>query len=91
MPKKVKSIKTPKQDGYLTKELLGEFIRARRTQEGLKMVDVAMLCNISIATLSNIEKAGKNVRIDLALSVAKMLGIKLVVEPWSEDSDEKLS
>lgn len=89
MPKKVKSIKAPKQNGYLTKELLGEFIRARRTQEGLKMVDVAMLCGISIATLSNLEKAEANVRVDLALNVAKMLGIKIVIEPW--DEDEKLS
>ncbi len=89
MPKKVKSIKAPKQNGYLTKELLGEFIRARRTQEGLKMVDVAMLCGISIATLSNLEKAEANVRVDLALNVAKMLGIKIVIEPW--DEDEKFS
>ncbi len=89
MPKKVKSIKAPKQNGYLTKELLGDFIRARRTQEGLKMVDVAMLCGISIATLSNLEKAEASVRVDLALNVAKMLGIKIVIEPW--DEDEKLS
>ncbi len=82
MPKRVKPIPTPKQDGYLTKELLGEFIRARRTQEGLKMHDVAMLCGISIATLTNIEKAEANVRIDYALSVAQMLGIKITIEPW---------
>jgi transcriptional regulator with XRE-family HTH domain len=84
MAKKVKSIPTPKQHGYLTKELLGEFIRARRTQEGLKMHDVAMLCGISIATLTNIEKAEANVRIDSALNVAKMLGIKITVQPWDE-------
>ncbi len=82
MAKKVKSIPTPKQSGYLTREILGEFIRARRTQEGLKMHDVAMLCGISIATLTNIEKAEANVRIDSALNVAKMLGIKIKVEPW---------
>ena len=89
MPKRVKSIPTPKQDEYLSKEILGEFIRARRTQEGLKMHDVAMLCGISIATLSNIEKAQANIRIDSALNVAKMLGIKIKILPWDEDSDEK--
>ncbi len=89
MAKRVKSIPTPTQEGYLTKELLGEFIRARRTQEGLKMVDVAMLCGISIATLTNIEKAEANVRIDSALNVAKMLGIKINVQPW--DGDVKYS
>jgi transcriptional regulator with XRE-family HTH domain len=85
MAKKVKSIPTPTQEGYLTKELLGEFIRARRTQEGLKMHDVAMLCGISIDTLTNIETAKANVRIDSALHVAKMLGITISVQPWDSD------
>jgi transcriptional regulator with XRE-family HTH domain len=84
LAKRVKSIPTPKQDSFLTKELLGNFIRARRTQEGLKMVDVAMLCGISIATLTNIEKAEASVRIDTAFNVAQMLGIKIKVEPWDE-------
>jgi transcriptional regulator with XRE-family HTH domain len=82
MAKRVKPLPTPKQEGFLTKELLGQFIRARRTQEGLKMHDVAMLCGISIATLTNIEKAEASVRIDTALHVAQMLGIKILVEPW---------
>ncbi len=82
MAKRVKSTPTPIQDGYMTKELLGEYIRARRTQEGLKMHDVAMLCGISIATLTNIEKAQANVRIDSILHVAQMLGLKITVEPW---------
>ncbi len=82
MAKRVKPLPTPKQEGFLTKELLGEFIRARRTQEGLKMHDVAMLCGISIATLTNIEKAEASVRIDTALHVAQMLGIRIRVEPW---------
>jgi len=84
MAKRVKSIPTPTQDGYLTKELLGKYIRARRTQEGLKMHDVAMLCGISIATLTNIEKAEANVRIDSVLKVAKMLGIKIEISPWDD-------
>jgi transcriptional regulator with XRE-family HTH domain len=82
MAKRVKPLPTPKQEGFLTKELLGQFIRARRTQEGLKMHDVAMLCGISIATLTNIEKAEASVRIDTALHVAQMLGIRILVEPW---------
>ena len=84
MAKRVKSIPTPTQDGYLTKELLGKYIRARRTQEGLKMHDVAMLCGISIATLTNIEKAEANVRIDSILKVAKMLGVKIEIAPWDD-------
>ena len=82
MAKRVIAIQTPQQDGYMTKELLGDLIRARRTQEGLKMHDVAMLCGISIATLTNIEKAAANVRIDSILTVAQMLGIKLTFEGW---------
>ncbi len=82
MAKRVKSIPTPKQSGYMTRELLGEFIRARRTQEGLKMHDVAMLCDISIATLTNIERAQADVRVDSILKVAKMLGIKIEIKPW---------
>ena len=82
MAKRVKSIPTPIQEGYLSKELLGEFIRARRTQEGLKMHDVAMMCGISIDTLTNIETAKANVRLDSVLNVAKMLGIKITIQPW---------
>ncbi len=82
MAKRVKPLPTPKQEGFLTKELLGQFIRARRTQEALKMHYVAMLYGISIATLTNIEKAEASVRIDTALHVAQMLGIRILVEPW---------
>jgi transcriptional regulator with XRE-family HTH domain len=85
MPKVLKSLKAPKQNGPLTAKLLGQFVKAKRTQAGLKLEDAALLCNIAKDTLSKIENAREGVRFENILHVCKMLGIELVVKPWNEN------
>lgn len=85
MAKQVKAMKIPEQeDAPLTALLLGQFIKAKRTQSGTRIEDAAMLCNVSLATLSNIEN-GKGGRLESALQICRMLGIKLKVVPWDVD------
>lgn len=84
MAKKVKGIPTPKENGPLTADLLGKFVKARRTQSGLRLEDAALLCGVSKDTLSKIENARDGVRFESVLQVCKMLGVELRVKPWSE-------
>ena len=83
MAKKVKPIDTPNANGPLTAQLLGQYVRARRTQANLRLEDAALLCQVAKDTLSKIETARDGVRFDSVLQVCKMLGIKLAVEPWT--------
>jgi len=87
MPKVLKPLKTPMQYGPLTAKLLGQFVKARRTQAGLKLEDAALVCNIAKDTLSKIENAREGVRFENILHVCKMLGIEHVVKPWDEHKD----
>jgi transcriptional regulator with XRE-family HTH domain len=84
MAKKVKSLTTPKQEGPLDAELLGSFVRARRTQAGMGIHETAALCGVAVDTLAKIEKARGDVQLSSVLRVCRMLGITLTVEPWSE-------
>lgn len=84
MGKTLKSQKTPIQKGPLTAEILGQFVRAKRTQSGLKLEDAALLCNVAKDTISKIENAREGVRFENILHVCKMLGIELMVRPWDE-------
>lgn len=88
MTKKVKAMKTPNQDSDLTPELLGQFVKAKRTQLGITIEEAALMCNVAKDTLSKIETARNTVQFQSILQVCKMLGIKLFVESW-ESVDEK--
>ncbi|MCO4754103.1 MAG: hypothetical protein KC478_06460 [Bacteriovoracaceae bacterium] len=52
MGKKVKSIAAPKEKGPLTPELLGKYVKAKRTQSGLRLEDAALICGVAKETLS---------------------------------------
>lgn len=84
MPKAVKALKTPENKGPLTAELLGKFIKAKRTQANLRLEDAALLCNVAKDTLSKIENARDGVRFESVLQVCKMLGVELMIRPWNE-------
>ena len=77
-------IQTPVSEGALTAELLGRFVKAKRTQSGLRLEDAALLCGVAKDTLSKIENARGGVRLESVLLVCKMLGVELVVKPWLE-------
>jgi len=74
---------TPEQEGPLTAELLGRFVRARRTQANLEIRQTALACGVATDTLHKIE-LGKEVSLGSALKVITALGIQLTVENWDE-------
>lgn len=84
MPKTVKPIPAPVQDGPLNAEILGKFIRARRTQAGMGMHEAAAFCGVAVDTLGKMETAKGDVKLSSVLTVCRMLGINLKVETWEE-------
>ncbi len=67
----------------ITKPLdLAAFVRARRTQAGLRIDDAANLCGVSVETLSKIETAKAGVNLDSLFKVLNGLGIQLLVKSW---------
>lgn len=82
MARQIKVLPTPTQKGPLTPELLGKFVRAKRTQAGLRIDDAAQLCRVSVETISKIETAKAGVQTGSLFRVLTGLGIQLKVEPW---------
>jgi transcriptional regulator with XRE-family HTH domain len=80
MAKRVMPTEPPIQNGHMNAKLLGEIIRSKRTSTGLTIQDAAMLCNVSLATMSKIETASKGVMLDKVLQVCENLGIKIYAE-----------
>jgi len=84
MPKTIKPLPTPVQEGPLDAETLGTFVRARRTQSAMGIHEAAAFCGVAVDTLTKIEKAKGDVRLSSVLTVCRMLGISLTVENWEE-------
>ena len=57
--------------------MLGQLIKAKRTEMGMKLADCAALCNVGINTLSRIENGNDNCTLAAAFAVLHGLGIKL--------------
>jgi transcriptional regulator with XRE-family HTH domain len=83
--KQVKALPTPDLNKVLSLELIGQAIKARRTQQGLDMKTVAMLCDLSVVTLGKVENAAKGIRMDSILKVMTALGIKMHIESWENE------
>ena len=79
MARNIKPTPIPAQKGPMTPKLLGEIIRSKRTRLGLGLHDAAMLCNVSVSTLSKIETAKGDVILERALHVCQKLGVNLTV------------
>lgn len=84
MARQVVKTETPDFNEPLTPELLGKFIRARRTQDGIDMNTAAMMSGVSIATLHRIENGNERTTLAAILKVCNTLGVRLMVEPWDE-------
>lgn len=75
-------------------EILGQLIKAKRTELGIKLADCAALCGIGINTLSRIENGNANCTLAAVFSVLRGLGIKLtskelmLITPPSTEKDE---
>ncbi len=83
--KKVKPLPTPNLNQPLSLKLIGETIKERRTQQMLDSKTTAMLCGVSLVTLSKIEKGSPGVRMDSILKVMSGLGIHMSIEPWEDN------
>ena len=92
MARSVKTLATPELDGRLTPALLGEAIRARRTQSGLTLSEAAALCGLAKDTLMKVEHGVATVQLGSVLQICAGLGISLQIAPWSstEADDEWL-
>ncbi len=77
MAKKVKISKMPSTAFIDNAEVLGQLIKAKRTELGIKLADCAALCGIGINTLSRIENGNANCTLSAVFSVLSGLGIKL--------------
>lgn len=77
MAKKVTASNMPNSVFIENAEILGQLIKAKRTELGIKLADCAALCGIGINTLSRIENGNANCTLDAVFSVLNGLGIKL--------------
>lgn len=86
MAKKVKALQTPVTQ-TLTAESLGLFVKAKRTQAGLRLEDAAMLCGVAKDTLSKIESGEGAVRLESVLLVCRKLGVSIELRSWGDDGE----
>ena len=82
MSKKIITLATPDLSQNLTAKLLGEAVRARRTQSNLRQEDAAALCGVAKQTYMQIEHGNSNTKLGSVLKVCAALGIKLNISPW---------
>lgn len=87
MAKQIKRAASPDFKQKLTPELLGQAIKARRTQSKLRMEDAAALCGVAKQTYMKIEHGKPTAQFGYVLQICSALGIKLFIEPW-HDNDE---
>jgi transcriptional regulator with XRE-family HTH domain len=80
MAKRIVPSSLPALDTPMSTKVLGDYVRYKRTHLGLGIHDAAMLCNVSVSTLSKIETAKGGVIFDKVLQVCHALGIDLRVD-----------
>lgn len=89
MAKQIKKTENPNFDQPLTAEFIGQLIKARRTQSGLRLEDAASLCGVAKHTLMKIEHGGATCQLGSVLQICAGLGINLYAKPWDNiDEDE---
>lgn len=82
MAKRIKAVPTPDLNANVNSVLLGQAIRAKRTQSQLRLEDAAALCGVSKQTLTNIELGVGTSQMELVLQICSGLGIQLRILPW---------
>ncbi|CEK10094.1 helix-turn-helix domain-containing protein [Legionella hackeliae] len=89
MAKQIKKIKTPNLQQPLTAELLGEIIKARRTQSDLRLEDAAALCAVAKETFMKVEHGQAGCQLASVLQICAGLGINLYVKPWADNGEDE--
>ncbi|MCC4263476.1 helix-turn-helix domain-containing protein [Oceanimonas baumannii] len=87
MARQVKAQPTPSLTTPITAKLLGEAIRARRTQSGLRLEDAAALCGVAKQTLMKIEHGAGTTSLENVLQICMTLGINLTIQPWEPNAE----
>ncbi len=82
MARTIKVTRQPDRPEISSAKDLALFVRARRTQAGLRIDDAAELCGVSVETLSKIETAKSGVNVESLFKVLSALGIRLRVQSW---------
>lgn len=80
MAKNVKISTKPNSSVITDIKDFGKHIKYKRTSQGLTLVEASQLCNINTTTLIRLENGSVGVRLSTALYVAKMFGLKLILE-----------
>lgn len=87
MANKLKKLATPDLKQKLTPELLGQVIKARRTQSNLRQEDAAALCGVAKQTYMQVEHGHPRSQLATVLKICSALGIALMIQPWQESGD----
>jgi transcriptional regulator with XRE-family HTH domain len=87
MAKKIKKLDMPDLSQMLTAELLGQAIKARRTQSNLGLEEAAAFCGVAKQTFMKIEHGQSTSQLGSVLQICSALGIKLTILPWHLDSE----
>lgn len=85
--KKLKKLKSPLLEQTLTASLLGQAIKARRTQSGLRLEDAAALCGVAKQTFMKIEHGHPTSQLKSILQICSALGLKIYIAPWHSDEE----
>lgn len=85
--KQVKKLDTPDLTKIITPALLGQAIKARRTQSKLRLEDAAALCGVSKQTFMKIEHGQQTSQLGSILKICAALGIKLYIASWESDNE----
>jgi DNA-binding XRE family transcriptional regulator len=87
MVRQVKKLETPDLKHMLTPELLGQAIKARRTQSNLRQEDAAALCGVAKQTFMQVEHGNPHCKLDSILQICSALGVKLCIMPWADSGE----
>lgn len=82
--KQIKKLATPDLNQAVTAKLLGQAIKARRTQSHLRLEDAAAYCGVAKQTLMKVEHGQPASQLDSILKICAGLGISLRILPWYE-------
>ncbi|PLY06201.1 MAG: hypothetical protein C0625_10275 [Arcobacter sp.] len=80
MAKVVKTSEKPNSVNIIDIKDFGKHIKYKRTSQGLSIEEAATLCNINARTLTKLENGAEGTRLSTAINIAKMFGLKLIVE-----------
>ncbi|THB68025.1 MAG: XRE family transcriptional regulator [Gammaproteobacteria bacterium] len=86
MAKTVISKEKPDLSAPVNMEILGKYVRYKRTSIGMTLEDAASLCSLSKQAYNNVEKGSGNIRVQTLFAVLNSLGIKLNILDKEQES-----